>query len=79
LLLIKSIHPTTFKFPAPATFSFLDKFPRWAGVAWVTALDEPLVQVEADGNAIAGISAVKQIVSITVVVHVYVIAVVPIV
>jgi hypothetical protein len=45
----------------------------------VTALDERLVQVEADGNAIAGMSAVVQIVSVAVVVHVHVIAVVPIV
>ena len=45
----------------------------------ITTLDECLVQVEADGNAIAGISAVVQIIPIIVVVHVNVIAVVPIV
>jgi hypothetical protein len=44
----------------------------------VTALDERLVQVETDGNAVAGISAVIQIISVTVVVHVYVIVVVPV-
>jgi len=44
----------------------------------ITALDERLVQVETNGNAIARISAVVQIIAITVVVHVYVIAVVPI-
>ena len=36
-----------------------------------------LVQVEADGDAIVGVSAVVQIISVTVVVHVYVIVVVP--
>jgi hypothetical protein len=44
----------------------------------VTALNDHLVQIEADGDAIAGISTVVQIISITVVVHVDVIAVVPI-
>ena len=44
----------------------------------ISALDERLVQVEADGNAIAGISSVIQIISVAVVVHVDVIAVVPI-
>ena len=48
------------------------------GLHCVTARDERLVQVEADGNAIAGISAVVQVIAITVVVHVYIIVVVPI-
>jgi hypothetical protein len=39
---------------------------------------ERLVQIKADGNAIAGISAVIQIISVTVVIHIHVIAVVPI-
>jgi hypothetical protein len=49
---------------------------RWHRVA---ALIEHLVQIETDGNAIARIPAVVQIISIGVVIHVYVIAVVPIV
>jgi len=44
-----------------------------------TTLNERLVQVKTDGNAIAGISAVVQIISVVVVVDVHVIAVVPIV
>jgi len=44
----------------------------------IPALDERLVHVEADGNAVSGISAVEQIISITVVVHVDIIAVIPI-
>ncbi len=64
--------------PGDITYSLID-FRAGPGLHWFTALDERLVQVEADGNAIAGISAVIQIISIAVVVHVYVIAVVPIV
>jgi hypothetical protein len=45
----------------------------------VAALNERLVQIETDGNAIARVSAVVQIIPIGVVVHVDVIAVVPIV
>jgi hypothetical protein len=40
--------------------------------------NEHLMQVEADGNAIAGISAVVQIISVSVVIYIHVIAVVPI-
>jgi hypothetical protein len=52
--------------------------------AWQTApaagfASSALVQVEADGNAVARISAVVQIISVVVVVQVNVIAVVPIV
>jgi hypothetical protein len=43
-----------------------------------SAVDARLVQIETDGNAIAGISAVVQIISVAVVIHVNVIAVVPI-
>ena len=42
-------------------------------------LDERLVQVKADSNAIAGISTVVEVISVAVVVHVDVITVVPIV
>jgi len=49
------------------------------GRIWIVAQNEYLVQVEADGNAIAGITSVVQIIAAIVVVHVYVIAVVPIV
>jgi hypothetical protein len=48
------------------------------GLHCVTALDVRLVQVEGDGNTIAGISAVVQIIPVAVIVHVYVIAVVPV-
>jgi len=40
---------------------------------------ERLVQVETDGNAIAGMTAVVQIISVSVVIHIHVIVVVPIV
>ena len=43
------------------------------------ALLEHLVHIEADGNAISGIASVVQIIAAIVVVHVYVIVVVPIV
>lgn len=49
------------------------------GRIWIFAQREYLVQVEADGNAIAGIASVIQIIAAIVVVHVYVVAVVPIV
>jgi hypothetical protein len=43
-----------------------------------TALDERLVQIEADGDAVAGISPVVQTISVTVVIHPHVIAVIPV-
>jgi hypothetical protein len=49
------------------------------GLPLVATVSARLVQVEADGNAIAGISAVEQIISVPVVVHVDVIVIVPIV
>ena len=48
------------------------------GLHWESALDARLVQVEADGNVIAGMAAVAQVVSILVVIHIQVIVVVPI-
>jgi len=62
-------HPTQ-RPPALTAFHALGR-----ATLQITAL---LIQVEADGNAISGISAVEQIISITVVVHVDVIAVIPI-
>jgi hypothetical protein len=58
---------------------FFEKFPRRAGVAlWDSAPDARLVQVEADGDSIAGITPVVQVISITVVIHINVVAVVPV-
>ena len=45
---------------------------------WDSAPDTRLIQVEADGDSIAGITAVIQIISITVVIHINVVAVVPV-
>jgi hypothetical protein len=68
-----------FSRPGPAAILISDKFPRWSrGCVGVTLLAEFLIQVEADGDAIARISAVVQIISVAVVVQVHVIAVVPI-
>jgi hypothetical protein len=68
-----------FSRPGPAAILISDKFPRWSrGCVGVTLLAEFLIQVEADGDAIARISAVVQIISAAVVVQVHVIAVVPI-
>jgi hypothetical protein len=59
--------------------STLTEFRAGAGLHWVTMLNDRLIQIEGDGNTIAGISTVVQIISVTVVVHVHVIVVVPIV
>ena len=45
----------------------------------IVAQREYLIHVEADGNAIAGIASVIQIIAAIVIVYVYVVAVVPIV
>jgi hypothetical protein len=45
---------------------------------WDSAPDARLVQVEADGDSIAGITPVVQVISITVVIHINVVAVVPV-
>jgi hypothetical protein len=73
------IQPSVLEHSSQQQLISLTTFPTGPSVPSITALDECLVQVEADGNAIARISAVVQIISVSVVVHVDVVAVVPIV
>jgi hypothetical protein len=73
------IQPSIFRHPDPAVVWALVKPPPRARVDFHYRIRGRLVKVKADGNAIAGISAVIQIVSITVIVNVHVIAVVPVV